>query len=62
MEILHITSLEAHTALNIYKPMEINIEKSPNWEIELGTFWTQKLRLNRSVTSPELRLELGLGW
>ena len=27
--ILHIASLAAHTALNTYKPMEINIERSP---------------------------------
>ena len=27
--ILHIASLAAHTTLNTYKPMEINIEKSP---------------------------------
>ena len=27
--ILHIASLAAHTTLNTYKPMEINIERSP---------------------------------
>ena len=26
---LHIASLAAHTTLNTYKPMEINIERSP---------------------------------
>ena len=29
-EILHIASLAAHTTLNTYKPMEINIERSPS--------------------------------
>ena len=27
--ILHVASLAAHTTLNTYKPMEINIERSP---------------------------------
>ena len=29
MEILHITSLAEHTTLNIYKPMEFTIKRSP---------------------------------
>ena len=31
-EILHIASLAVHTTLNIYKPMEISIERSPQHE------------------------------
>ena len=38
MAILHVASIAAHTTLNTYKPMEINIERSPqHWMSKQGS-------------------------
>ena len=53
---MHIVSLAAHTTLSTYKPMEINIERSHNTDVqaglELGTFCSRERSLNRSATAP----------
>ena len=54
---MHIASLAAHTTLNTYKPMEINIERGHlNTDVqagfELGTLCSRERCLNRSATAP----------
>ena len=58
MSHMHIASLEAHTTLNTYKPMEINIEMSPQHTdvqagLELGTFRSRERCLTASYSSQE---------
>ena len=50
-------SLAAHTTLNTYKPMEINIERSPQHS-ELGTFCSRERYLNHSATAPRRKFDM----